>query len=375
MEEYYLTNSEIEILKTHADDIAKRIAPGSMVIELGSGNLRKVNLLLQALEQARKHVDYYALDLSRHELERTLSLLPRYEYVTCRGLLGTYDDGRAWLQTPAVVHRQKTILTLGSSVANFAQHESVAFLRSFAQVMHDGDALLVGLDSCLDAARVYHAYNDKEGVTHKFYYNGLDNANAILGSKVFDADDWRIIGEYVHDADGSRHQAFYAPVRDVFVFGERVQPHERVKIEESYKYSEKDADTLWRQAGLVGDVKWMNSSREHGESSFLFFFLFFFIPFFVCLVSFFHRHLFQLIFLTLFFHISIPYTAPTSSNPLDFSYSTRTTVLSTLYSYTHKLHFPHAIFAIQPTPLFPGRVTWFQWSRHHLQPGNRFPND
>lgn len=75
-----------------------------------------MNLLLQALESANKDVDYYALDLSRQELERTLAQLPSYKYVRMHGLLGTYDDGRLWLQDPAVAARQKCILSLGSSI-------------------------------------------------------------------------------------------------------------------------------------------------------------------------------------------------------------------------------------------------------------------
>lgn len=39
LDEYYLTNQEIEVLERYADRIADRIAtrPGSMVVELGSG--------------------------------------------------------------------------------------------------------------------------------------------------------------------------------------------------------------------------------------------------------------------------------------------------------------------------------------------------
>jgi len=79
-------------------------------------NLRKVNLLLLALENAGKHVDYYALDLSLKELERTLAQLPDYRLVRCHGLHGTYDDGKDWLKMPANLGRQKCILTLGSSI-------------------------------------------------------------------------------------------------------------------------------------------------------------------------------------------------------------------------------------------------------------------
>ena len=37
LEEYYLTNAEIEVLTNDADHIAERIYSGSQVIELGSG--------------------------------------------------------------------------------------------------------------------------------------------------------------------------------------------------------------------------------------------------------------------------------------------------------------------------------------------------
>lgn len=37
LEEYYLTNAEIEVLENHASDIASLIPAGSRIIELGSG--------------------------------------------------------------------------------------------------------------------------------------------------------------------------------------------------------------------------------------------------------------------------------------------------------------------------------------------------
>ncbi|KIH91752.1 N-methyltransferase [Sporothrix brasiliensis 5110] len=265
LEEYYLTNNEINVLTAAAAEIAELIPQDSMIIELGSGNLRKINLLLQALETSGKRVEYYALDLSLQELQRTLSQLPRYEYVRCFGLLGTYDDGREWLKTPAILHRQKYIVTLGSSIGNFHRDDAADFLRGFSDVLHPGDSILVGLDGCVDADKVYHAYNDKEGLTHRFVLNGLINANRILGKDVFQLDDWRVIGEYVHDIDGGRHQAFYAPVRDVEVLGERIQPHERVQVEQSVKYSPAEANYLWRSAGLTETYKWQNDSKEHDK--------------------------------------------------------------------------------------------------------------
>jgi len=78
-EEYYLTNAEIEVLETYAEKIAERIPTGSIVVELGSGNLRKVNILLQAVDRLGKDVEYYAVDLSLPELERTFGEIPTGE--------------------------------------------------------------------------------------------------------------------------------------------------------------------------------------------------------------------------------------------------------------------------------------------------------
>lgn len=150
LDEYYLTNYEIELLKKSAAEMASKIPEGAIVVELGSGlvstffflqlclripawcllvllvltwlfapdnrNLRKVCLLLQAFEDAKKKIDYFALDLSQTELERTLAEAPEFEYVSCRGLRGTYDDGCEWLKQEAMLSRPKCILHLGSSI-------------------------------------------------------------------------------------------------------------------------------------------------------------------------------------------------------------------------------------------------------------------
>jgi uncharacterized SAM-dependent methyltransferase len=73
-----------------------------------------------------------------------------------------------------------------------------------------------------------------------------------------------VIGEYVYDHDGGRHQVFLAPVRDVTVLGHEIKAFERVKIEESYKYSVPGTERLWQNSGL----KQVNSWRldDYGET-------------------------------------------------------------------------------------------------------------
>ncbi|KAF2659086.1 hypothetical protein K491DRAFT_675797 [Lophiostoma macrostomum CBS 122681] len=265
LEEYYLTNAEIEVLEKYADDIAERVKPGSIVLELGSGNLRKVNILLQAIERAGKDVDYYAVDLSLPELKRTFSEIPTagYKHVRCFGLYGTYDHALEWLKSSKVHEKPKTILWLGSSLGNFKRHEVPPFLAGFRDAINPGDNMLIGIDSCKDADRVYHAYNDKDDVTHQFILNGLKHANRIMDDdSAFKLDEWEAIGEF--DEQAGRHHAFVSPLKDVVVDGVSIPQGERIRIEESYKYSRDEVLRLWHEAGLVENTIFGTSLGNYG---------------------------------------------------------------------------------------------------------------
>ncbi|KAI1180739.1 DUF323 domain protein [Nemania sp. FL0916] len=235
-----------------------------MLIELGSGNLRKVKLLLQAFEDAGKSIDYYALDLSEQELSRTLAQLPTFQHIQCHGLLGTYDDGRVWLRSPARSAKRKCVLHMGSSIGNFSPSDAAAFLRGFAEDLQPDDRLLVGVDACVDPLKIYRAYNDEEGVTHEFILNGLQHANEILGEPVFNPEVWRVIGEYVYDHEGGCHRAFYSPVQDTVVMGETIKTHDRIQVEHSFKYSKGARDRLWKSAGVLETGRWMTEDQEYG---------------------------------------------------------------------------------------------------------------
>lgn len=223
-------------------------------------NLRKVDILLRAFERAKKPVEYYALDLSLTELERTFLAIPggQYLYVKCFGLHGTYDDGLAWLNKPENRAKSTCIMSLGSSIGNFGREDAAAFLKGFSEIMTVGDVMLIGLDACQIPEKVFKAYNDSKGVTHAFYRNGLARANQLLGSEVFKQDDWEIVGRYDDAMD--RHEAFYSARKDVFVHGVKIGKGERLRLEEAYKYSAAQSDDLWYNAGLVPTGVYGNST-------------------------------------------------------------------------------------------------------------------
>jgi hypothetical protein len=80
--------------------------------------------------------------------------------------------------------------------------------------------------------------------------------------------DWRVIGEYVFDGEGGRHQAFYAPLRDTVVMGDLIRPYDRIQVEQSLKYSPAEAQRLWKLAGMTETNHWRHVD-EYGEYPFL----------------------------------------------------------------------------------------------------------
>ena len=69
-------------------------------------------------------------------------------------------------------------------------------------------------------------------MTHKFILNGLKHANALMGDRTD---------------------------------GVTVKQGERIRIEESYKYSHKEAKKLWELARLSESAVWANSMGDYGQ--------------------------------------------------------------------------------------------------------------
>lgn len=187
-----------------------------------------------------------------------------FKHLKCHGLLGTYDDGLAWLQKAENQRVPKTILSLGSSIGNFTRTQAAEFLKGFSETLGKQDTMLIGLDACQDKDKVYHAYNDQEGKTHEFVRNGLTHANKLIGEEIFQQGDWEVIGEY--DESAGRHQAFFSAAKNLVIEGVHIEAGERVRIEESYKYSPLQRGQLWQAAGLVPKAVFGNDVNDYRKS-------------------------------------------------------------------------------------------------------------
>lgn len=233
-----------------------------------TSNLRKIKILLDALERIGKSVDYYALDLDKSELERTLSMVPssQYKHVTMNGLYGSYDDGMHWLQNDKQAQEKpKCILSLGSTIGSFARPDAADFLGKFAKSVRDGGSgtVLLAVDGNKNGDEVWKAYNDTQGINAKFIANALKHANNILKYDAFKEDEWTVKGEW-NENNGS-HDWWYIPLQDVSVEGAKFKKGERIRAVRSYKYDAHDRHELYRDAQVKEVKAWLLHGKEYGK--------------------------------------------------------------------------------------------------------------
>ncbi|KAJ7213917.1 DUF323 domain-containing protein [Mycena pura] len=170
--------------------------------------------------------------------------------------------------TPGEIPTPLHILFLGSSLGNFTRKDGAAFLRSLPLRPGTGDTLLIGMDHDNDKAAIEAAYADPRGYTREFIMNALKVAGRTLGDEgLFDEANWEYVNNY--DVALRRHEAYFKARRPHTVFVPATQEtfsfaqDEKVKIEESFKFSDTDAHTLFSEAGLRPIQRWTDSTARY----------------------------------------------------------------------------------------------------------------
>lgn len=257
--EYYLTRTELSIMRQHIHEIVDKIGRGSLLIEYGSGNSLKTCLLL---DHALGLAGYIPIDISRSQLT-----------LATHTMANLYPNLRIWpvcadytlpYELPGTEARdaRRVVFFPGSTIGNFAPRQALEFLRHIAEVCGLGGGLIVGVDLKKDPCLIASAYNDRRGVTAAFNLNLLGRINRELGA------DFRL--------DRFAHYAFYNPragriemhlvsLEDqvVRLNGEAVRfvLGESIWTESSYKYSLEDFERLASGAGFCVRHVWTDADK------------------------------------------------------------------------------------------------------------------
>ncbi|KAL2756034.1 hypothetical protein ACRALDRAFT_2027670 [Sodiomyces alcalophilus JCM 7366] len=261
--EFYQTADEIAILARNSGEISKYIPDGVTMIDLGAGDLRKVENLLAVLEQRGTPSTYLALDISRASLKTNIDMLAAmHDKVTCAGLWGDFNRGLSWVDNldPAV---PRLFLSLGSVLFNDSWDTAVANLKRWANLMRPQDLILAGMDGHMfenHREKIWAAYHAHPDMYDEFWANGFAHANALLGAEYLRTEDWDCCAE-LEDHD-SRHRFFFRANKDVSV-GEKTLPKGfEFDWFDSHKHDEDEVRMMCDEAGLSIIKVWQAPDSE-----------------------------------------------------------------------------------------------------------------
>ncbi len=183
-DEYYLTNCEMEILKTQSADIVATIFASENnfdVIELGAGDCSKSVYLLRQVSRRNKNFTFFPIDISSHVIDLIEEDLPKkVRDLNIKGLNGEYIE--MLKKANQFSHKRKLILFMGSNIGNMNYGQSISFCKEVRSCLQPGDYLLIGFDLKKDPQIILNAYNDKKGITREFNLNLLRRINRELNA-------------------------------------------------------------------------------------------------------------------------------------------------------------------------------------------------
>ncbi|MBF1999970.1 MAG: L-histidine N(alpha)-methyltransferase [Synechococcales cyanobacterium C42_A2020_086] len=258
LEEYYLTRTELLILRTYAPELATLMGDCAL-LEFGSGSSQKVQTLLDANPKLRTYV---GLDISRHQLQKScLDLASRYPQLEAIAICADYTQPLTLPDLPALRHRSKVGFFPGSSIGNLEPQEVVVFLRHTAMLVGPQGSLLIGVDLKKEPAILEAAYDDTQGVSAAFAFNLLTRINRELGAD-FQLDQFRYRASY--NPIGRIEMDLVSLIDQVVHLGAHeiaFQQGEALRTENSYKYSVSDFQDLAAQAGFQPQQVWTDPDR------------------------------------------------------------------------------------------------------------------
>ncbi|MGH9528906.1 MAG: L-histidine N(alpha)-methyltransferase [Terriglobales bacterium] len=260
--EYYLTRTELEILRTHADGIALAIGPNVSVVELGAGTATKTSTLLQALAGKQIRTSYFPVDISPSALDEAKAQVnARCPTVHVHPVVADFSEGFAFLKD---IPGRKLVLYLGSSIGNFDPGAAVSMLAHVRNVLGCGDCLLLGTDLVKPSKILIPAYDDAQGITAQFNKNILRRLNRELGADFY-------VNAFRHvacwNAACSRiemHlQSRCRQTVSLGILGSKVNflAGERIHTENSYKYTMDMVNKMLSAAGFSLDQTWFDHKK------------------------------------------------------------------------------------------------------------------
>ncbi len=261
LEEYYLPEAELEILKAQAAELVEGFDHDFFdVVELGAGDGSKTVYFLERLKVLGKNFIYCPLDISPDVLETNASLMKsRLPDLKVKPVPGDY------FKTLSTIDRgiPKIILFMGSNIGNYSNGAAVDFLKKIKSAMQVGDRLLVGIDLKKNPKTILRAYNDCKGVTRRFNMNLLERINRELGAN-FDLANFDHYPTY-DPLTGTAYSFLVSMKKQIVRIGSHsfdFKDGEVIHTEVSQKYDLEQIEKMGQQSGF-GSVRHFMDGRGY----------------------------------------------------------------------------------------------------------------
>jgi L-histidine N-alpha-methyltransferase len=260
--EYYLTRTELEILRESDNEIAEATGPNITVVELGAGTATKTSTLLRALARKQIRTPYFPVDISPSALAKAnAQVKSQCPAASVHPVVADFGEGFGFLRD---IPGRKLILYLGSSIGNFDPEGAVGMLTAVSKELERGDSLLLGTDLAKDPAIMIPAYDDAQGVTAEFNKNILRRLNRELGAD-FDLNSFRHLVRWnpLHSRMEMHLQSRLRQVVEIELLQSRTgfAAGERIHTENSYKYTMPAVGKMLAGAGFSLDQSWFDDRK------------------------------------------------------------------------------------------------------------------
>ena len=251
--EYYLTRTELSILRRRAADIAELCGEHTALIEYGSGAGVKVRLLLDEL---RNPAAYVPVDISMEQLTAVAAERAR-QYPHLRGAPVFADYTTRFSLPPLPDDTRRVAFFPGSTIGNLHPAEATAFLHRIRSTIGPRGALILGVDRRKDEGVLHAAYNDAAGVTAAFNLNLLTRLNRELNA-TFDLTTFRHWASFNDEASRVEMHLESTIDQRVCVAGAAIEFErgETILTECSYKYDLPFLEAVVRPAGFTIQELW-----------------------------------------------------------------------------------------------------------------------
>jgi dimethylhistidine N-methyltransferase len=235
LEEYYLTRTEIRIMKDNIEEMSSLLGEGTLLVELGSGSSIKIRLLLDNIPGL---AGYVPVDISAEHLSNAVEILKdEYPHINIFPLAADYTKD---FELPEInkPYDHKAVYYPGSTIGNFTPKEAKEFLRRISKICGPNGGLIIGVDLRKDKETLENAYNDKEGVTAAFNLNILEHINNELDLN-FDLEKFRHFSFFNEKAGRIEMHLISKENQDVNLDGSLInfKKGESILTEYSYKYT------------------------------------------------------------------------------------------------------------------------------------------